>query len=317
MSLAGAPARRALARCLATALNAAGLALLLASAAQADSGRWCGGGGAASAEQQSRLLQLTARVREQLQSDGSPVALVARAGLDLRRFGQIYSHAGLSLRDSPNTPWSVRQLYFACDESRPRLFDEGLAGFVLGAAPGATPADEQHRVWVVQLPPAAAAELAAVALDTPRALALLHPRYSANAHAFEVLYQNCNQWVAELFATTWGGGPAPAAPNRAQAQAWLRAEGYQPTVMRAGPWRGLSLLMPHLNEDDHPEADRAQGLYRVSMPASLADWLHRRWPEARRTEFCLRGQTLLVRQGWQPLDEDCRPAPGDRLSQLD
>ena len=67
-----------------------------------------------------------------LEASGQAVALVARSGLDLDRFAVRYSHAGVSLRDSPNTPWSVRQLYFACEERAPRLYDQGLAGFVQG-----------------------------------------------------------------------------------------------------------------------------------------------------------------------------------------
>ncbi|WP_308602031.1 DUF2145 domain-containing protein [Massilia sp. Dwa41.01b] len=94
----------------------------------------------------------------------------------------------------------MRQLYYACDESRPRLFDQGIAGFALGAE-----APARGHMSLVFLPGAEGASVAAAALDKPLALSLLAGQYSANAHAFSTRYQNCNQWVAELLASAWGG----------------------------------------------------------------------------------------------------------------
>ncbi|HSW25259.1 MAG TPA: DUF2145 domain-containing protein, partial [Burkholderiaceae bacterium] len=69
-----------------------------------------------SARQQDRLLRFAAIARRELEASGQDVALIARSGIDLARFNLRYSHAGVSLRASSNAPWSVRQLYFACDE---------------------------------------------------------------------------------------------------------------------------------------------------------------------------------------------------------
>ena len=77
-------------------------------------------------------LRVAAAVQRELARLQAPVAIVARAGLDLSLLGQRYSHAGVSLRDHPQGAWTVRQLYFACEEGRPRIFDQGLAAFVLG-----------------------------------------------------------------------------------------------------------------------------------------------------------------------------------------
>lgn len=317
------------------------LAAMLAPAAQGASAgalQYCTGPVGESAARQGQLLVLAAQVKQALAEAGEPVALLSRSGLDLSRFGQVYSHAGLALRDSANSPWSVRQLYFACAEGQSRVFDEGLAGFVRGAG-----AAERPRIALVLLPPAAGAALAAAALDNRRALALLHPRYSANAHAYSTLYQNCNQWVAELMATAWAAPAAaasapalantaaatppmsaPAAPrprsapvaSRAAAQAWLRAQGYQPVLFQAGPWRGLSLFSPYLHEDDHPPEAAARGEQAVSMPASLEAWVQRQWPGARRLEWCLSGHRVVARSGWQPLDDACQPGPGDQVHSL-
>jgi hypothetical protein len=127
--------RRALAVALALVVLVAALAGPSAQAGVAASSQGlCASPTPLDAVHKDRRLRLVARLRQLLEADsGRSAALVARSGLDLARFGQRYSHAGVSLRDSPNTPWSVRQLYYACDEDRPRLFDQGLAGFLLAA----------------------------------------------------------------------------------------------------------------------------------------------------------------------------------------
>jgi hypothetical protein len=147
-------------------------------------------------------------------------------GLDLARFGQRYSHAGLSLRESAASP-AVRQLYYACDERRSRVFDQGMAAFVLG-----TDDPAQGFVSVVLPGPQAAHALARAALDDALALRLLGAAYSANAHAFASRYQNCNQWVAEMLAAAWGG---VAAPGQAAGAARPAAQGL---AARAGPAAG-------------------------------------------------------------------------------
>ena len=64
--------------------------------------------------------------------------------MDLSRFGVRYSHSGVSLKTGDNAPWSVRQLYYACDEERPRLYDQGLAGFVFGTEIDNRPLPDCH-----------------------------------------------------------------------------------------------------------------------------------------------------------------------------
>ena len=254
---------------------------------------------------QDRRLRLVARIRQELEAAGRPAALVARSGLDLERFGQRYSHAGISLRDSPNTPWSVRQLYYACDEGQPRLFDQGLAGFLLAA-------DDQPsaHVTLLLLPGTESASLAAAALDRQQALQLLAARYSANAYAFGTRYQNCNQWVAELLATAWGG--LGEAPTRAQAQAWLRERGYEPHRFEGSRWLyALSVFVPLLHHDDHPDEDRTAAVFRVSMPVSLETFVQRQVPGTERIELCHDHRHIVVRRGWRPLGAGCEGDAND------
>src|SRR5499427_2941883 len=115
----------------AASLAAGLLAAAAAAHAASTSARYCDRVEPLTAQQQGRLLQFAAIARHELEAAGETVALVARSGIDLSRFGVRYSHAGVSLQGSANAPWSVRQLYFSCDEERPRLYDQGLAGFLV------------------------------------------------------------------------------------------------------------------------------------------------------------------------------------------
>lgn len=262
--------------------------------------------GATVKDQRLRLVQV---LREQLQAAQAPVALLARSGIDLARFQLRYSHAGLALRDSPQTPWAVRQLYYACDEGRPRLFDQGLSAFLLAAdqTPGV-------HVSVVLPPPEAAAELAAAALDRAAALRLLSPQYSANAYAFSTRYKNCNQWVAELLAAAWAPrGAEGESLDREGAQAWLKASGYQPHAFEAGSWLWVQLarLVPLLHHDDHPDEALAESRFHVSMPGSLEAFVRQRWPQSRRFEVCHDERHIVLREGWEPLGPGCEPSAND------
>ena len=304
----------------AAAALAAWTALVLAAApapALAGSTRFCDEPAALSAVQHDRLLRFAGVIRAELEGSGERMALISRSGLALGRFGQRYSHAGISLRASTETPWAVRQLYFACEERRPRLFDQGLAAFVQGMD-----RPSLGFVSVLLLPSDRAATLQAAALDKRTALALLAANYSANAYAFSARYQNCNQWVAELLASAWSGADwSDREPQalRVTAQDWLRAAGYTPAVFDLGSrlvlW--LSTLSPWLRSDDHPQEDTDQALYRVSMPSALEAFVQRQAPAAKRLEFCHTEQHIVVRRGWQPLGDACEAGPQDTVIPLD
>ena len=152
---------------------------------------------------------------------------------------------------------------------------------------------------------------------------MLGNRYSANAHAFSLRYQNCNQWLVELLAVAWGDlavGDAGREGDelRRDAQQWLQAEAYAPTLFELGNplllWLGGQL--PWLHTDDHPADDLAAWQLRVSMPASIAAFVQRQAPATRRIEFCHNQQHIVVRHGGAPIAEGCRPGPEDTVVAL-
>ncbi len=299
--------RAALAAGLARALTACTLLLAPWCPSRATAMGYCNPPAPMSAEQQDRLFQFAAVIKQTLEGSGAGVALISRSGLDLSRFGFRYSHAGVSLKAGSATPWSVRQLYYACDEHRPRLYDQGMSAFVLGA-------DNPARGYVsmVFLAPGDAAVLEHAAKDDALDLQLLGERYSANAYPYSLRYQNCNQWLVELLASAWRGLDG-AEDARRRAQTWLEDHGYQPSVFEVG-WRPvmwLSGLVSWLHSDDHPDSDIDHQRYRVSMPASIEAFVRAMAPDARRVEICHTEREIVVHRGWDPVAEGCLPAPYD------
>jgi hypothetical protein len=292
-------------------------AWLCAAAAACQAGtasqRFCDRPTPLSARQQDRLLRVAALVKDELETSGQTVALVARSGLNLQRFGLRYSHAGVSLQASANAPWSVRQLYYACDERRPRLFDQGLAGFLFGTDDPAV-----GYVSIVLLPRDASAELERAALDNQRVLRLLAGTYSANAYPFSVRYQNCNQWLAELLAVAWGG-LADGDDLRTRAQSWLAAHDYNPPPVNVGSHLLMfaGAFVPWLHYDDHPDEDRFALRFRTSLPGSIETFVQRRVSAAQRIEVCHDERLVVVHRGWSPLADGCKPGDGDTVVALD
>ena len=266
---------------------------------------------ALTAGQQDKLLRFAAIVREELDHAGD-AALVSRSGLDLSRFRIRYSHAAVAWRDSAGS-WSARQLYYACDERRPRIFDQGLAGFAMGIDDPAL-----GYITVVRLPDDAAVALRRAALDTPRALHLLADDYSVNAYPFSLRYQNCNQWVMELLAMAWGE-LADGDELRARAQGWLRGADYAPEPVAVGSRLLMlaSAFIPFLHLDDHPAADRDAMLLQVSLPSTVEAFVRARLPGSERVELCHDGKQVVVHRGWTPIAEGCKPGDGDRVVPLD
>lgn len=298
--------------------RAALAAALLASAAgsapaASASPQLCGRATPLNAAQQDRLLRLADLVKRELEASGARVALVARSGLNLARFGIRYSHAGISLKASANAPWSVRQLYFACDEGRPRLYDQGLPGFLFG-----TDDPSLGYLSIVLLPREAADALERAALDDARALRLLAGTYSANAHAWGLRYQNCNQWVIELMASAWGGA-SDSSDARAQAQHWLATQGYVPQPVQVGShlWMFAANFIPWLHSDDHPQEDLFALRFRISLPTSIEAFARTHAPGAERIEVCHDERQAVLRRGWTPIGAGCRAEAGDRVIALD
>jgi hypothetical protein len=292
-------------------IAAAVLALCASTGASAGIPTFCERPKQVSAAEQDRVLRFAGAVKRELDASGGRVALISRAGLDLSRFGLLYSHAGIVLKET-DSAWTVRQLYYACEESRPRIFDQGVAGFALGAdAPG------QGHISLVFPEGEDAERLDQAARDKRLALSLLAGSYSANAYAFGTRFQNCNQWVAEILASAWGRLEGETAA-RERAQSWLREQGYTAGPVKV-PSRWLMFagqFVPLLQLKDHPLDDIYALQLRVSVPASIEAFVRQHAPAARRVELCHDQRHIVVHRGWDALGPGCAPGPGDEVIRL-
>jgi hypothetical protein len=219
-----------------------------------------------------RGLALAERVARHLDASGAEVAVLARAGQDLSRYGLRYSHLGFVVREAPPGPgnvpgtWRVVHKLNQCGTARAALYRQGLAEFFL---------DDLHdwEAGIVPLRPHAQARLAEVLRD-PRRVAVLHTRaYSMVAYPWAQRYQQSNQWTIETLAHAMD----PAVDTRARAQAWLTLQGYQPTTLRLSTLTrlGARITAAHVAFDDHPDEKRFASRIETVTVDSVFQWLAR------------------------------------------
>jgi len=293
-------------------MTACGTPLQKTSGLDVISARFCDETQTFDASAQSRMLRLAALIRSTVQSSGRQLAVVSRSGVDLSRLGISFTHSGVLLADGARLPWSVRQLYYACEQARPFLYDQGLAAFLFGSDnPVGT------RISLLMLPAEASQSLRLAALNHQTIMTLLADTYTANAYPFSTAYQNCNQWVVELMASAWGRLPA-GEDLRARAQGWLKSQGYapQPVVLDSYLIKFAASLSPMIRLDDHPERERNGLQFSLSLPRSIEAFVKDQWPETIRIEFCQHDDQVTIRQGWQALDAQCSPGDQDRQIRL-
>jgi hypothetical protein len=265
------------------------------------------------APEQNTVFNFTSVVREELSKLNTNLTIISRSGLDLARFQIRYTHAAILWQgDTPNQ-WTARQLYYACEEKRPRLFDQGLAGFIMG-----TSSPYEGYISIVSLPPEASRQLRKSALDTPLALRMLAQNYSANAYPFSTLYQNCNQWVAELLFTAWGNThTTDTSSPRQQAQQWLQSQQYSPSHIPIPNWMLMaSAFVPLVHTQDHPDEDVRAHTLRVSLPSNIEQFIQTIYPKSQRIEICHNGKQAIVHQGWTPLKRCEAESTNDQIIPL-
>ncbi|MEH6434544.1 DUF2145 domain-containing protein [Massilia sp. DD77] len=205
-----------------------------------------------SAQEALRSIELAQRTVDALERSGASVALVARAGQDLRKHGLRYSHMGIAVRDHPAGRWTVVHALNHCGSDRSMLYNEGMGNFFL--------TDLFRFEGQLLIPgPSAQAGLARLFARQPALPPALHaPRYNMLSYAYSTRYQNSNQWVLE----TWAAASAPQrVASRPQAQQWLRSAGFSPITVEipAATRLGARLLRANVAFDDHPFERRMAG----------------------------------------------------------
>lgn len=195
-----------------------------------------------------QAFELSARTRAALDTSDARIALVARAGRDLSQYGLRFSHFGVAWRDHPDGRWTVIHKLNHCESDRADLYAEGLANFF---------ADDMfaYEAWLLVPTDAVQSRLEA-ALVRDSGASFHRPAYSLVSYPFSTKYQNSNAWALELVASAMSGDDTVR--DGASAQAWLKANGYQPTRFPIGPLKRLGgrMFRANIAFDDHPPALR-------------------------------------------------------------
>jgi hypothetical protein len=214
-------------------------------------------------------LTLAERTANALDASGHRVVFLARSGQDLRKYGLRYSHLGIAYRQSDGQGgevWRVIHKLNHCGTAEAALYRQGLGEFFL---------DDLWRFEAAYSAPSPEVQDRLIALlkDDRRAVALNHKPYSIVSYAWSQRYQQSNQWLIETMAAAM----APTVYSRAQAQAWLRFQGYEPTPLRLGPLTRLGGRMTAANVafDDHPNAQRFADRIETVTADSVFSWLER------------------------------------------
>jgi len=239
--------------------------LLAAAAATAHAGRPCEEKPQTTrqVEQGLTLAQATAA---QLDASGAQVAILARAGQDLSKYGLKWSHLGFVYKDAAAGAWRVMHKLNHCGTDHAALYRQGLGEFFLDSP-------QRYEAAFVVLKPALQQALLPILADNARVQRFNERRYSMVAYAFATTYQQSNQWVLETLA----GAAAPGIVSRRAAQDWLRDQGYQPTDLRLSALERLGgrLTQANIAFDDHPTARRMTRHIDTVTVDSMFAWLPR------------------------------------------
>ena len=224
-------------------------------------------------DQIRRGMDLAQATAAALDRSGADVVLLARAGQDLSEYGLRWSHVGFVYRDATGQGsdarpvWRVMHKLNQCGTALADLYRQGLGEFFM---------DSPYRYEAAYsvLKPELQQALLPLLRENARAAALHTPAYSMVAYPWSREYQQSNQWALETLA-------AAAAPrevfNRAQAQDWLKRQGYQPSDLRLSTAKrlGARIGMANVAFDDHPSARRFAGHIETTTADTIFSWLNR------------------------------------------
>lgn len=227
-------------------------------------------------------------VQAQLNRLNPKVALIARVGSNLKPYGQYYSHIGFVVKNYPGQKgkWTVVHLLNQCDLPQSSIYKQGLMNFFMD--------DLYNLDYQITIPTEATQEKLYQTLRSPQIQSLHKRDYSMIAYPFSTKYQNSNQWVLELIATSINPQSAvnsqstinsqsakninsQSSNSRSAAQAYLAKTHYQPSLI---PINGISkfnasLFSSHVKFDDHPLEEQRRNKFATVTVTSVVDYLRK------------------------------------------
>lgn len=207
------------------------------------------------------------RVLRQLEKTDAPVAMLARHGTDLKKYGLHYSHVGFVVRDHRDGPWTVVHLLNECGSSQSSLYAQGLVNFFLDDL-------QSQDTRIVWLKPELSERLA-IMLKSSAASSVFDPDYSVIARYDSKQYQNSTAWVLDMLAAAQL--PSVNSPRRINSQALQKAQGFMPDTIHIDYSQRIlgGLFSTNTVFTDHSVGARLSGEYKVVTVRSIFRHLQR------------------------------------------
>jgi hypothetical protein len=221
----------------------------------------------ATPELAARSSALAAKVREHLEGSKLSMALVARIGMDMSEYGLRYTHLGVAWRDHPRGKWYTFHLLNKCGTGQSELVEQALEDFFQV---------QLHAFEALVVAPSFPLQVKLQrAFFGPAASALHEREYNMIAHPYSTKYQNSNQWALEVIASVLA--PPGAVATRAQAQAWLKENGFAPSEIPISGRRraAAAVFSAHVRFSDHTEDEMYNRRYHVVSVESVMNFLER------------------------------------------
>jgi hypothetical protein len=228
-------------------------ALLACGAGDALAGRACEDQ-PATIERTAAAFDTASKLANTLDASGQHLAILARRGQDLDKYGLRFSHAGFAMKTQGE--WVVYHELNLCGSATSKLFSQGLAEFF---------ADDlvSNETAVVIPEPWLQDRLVQLLTSKDELFRMYQPAYSAVAYPFSTKYQNSNGWLLETYARA---ASDVMLPSREEAQAWMKVACYKPSVLDVGAMTRLGgrMFTQNVFFDDHPSELRWNGKITVN-----------------------------------------------------
>jgi len=205
------------------------------------------------------------RIVLQLEKNPASVALLARHGTNLDKYGLHYSHVGFVVRDHADGRWTVVHLLNQCGTSHSDLYAQGLVNFFVDDL-------QSQDARIVWLKPELAERLSLL-LNSRAASSVFDPDYNVIARYDSRQYQNSTAWVLDMLSAAQL--PTANFPQRSNAQALEKAQGFTPDVIHIDYGQRIlgGLLSANTVFTDHSVGARLSGEYKVVTVRSIFRYL--------------------------------------------
>ncbi len=214
-----------------------------------------------------KAVHAASSLKHTLDRSKAKVALIARSGTNLSKYGMRFSHVGFAIKNfNGHNGWTVVHLLNRCGSTQSAVYKQGLLNFFL---------DDMYRYnYQVTIPKAALQSRLHKALKSNATRRLHGTRYSMLAYPFSTRYQNSNQWVLEMIAHAM----APTkVTTRYQAQMYLWRSGYTPSIIAVdGLERFGASFNVSIKFNDHPIQESRKERYSVVSVQSIGRYLKKR-----------------------------------------